>query len=83
LKDGDKIISESEAVIAYIIFKADRSDLYGKDNCQKVEVIKLRGAFNDMYTAYIKAVYNGGDFAQQKPALVENLKKHLTKYILA
>lgn len=79
LQDGDKIISESEAIITYIILKAGRGELLGKDNCQRVEVTKLRGAFGDLYGAYVSTVYGGGDFNAVKPGLLERLKNHLGK----
>jgi len=79
LKDGDKVVSESEAIIAHIIFKANRADLFGKDSEQKVEVIKLRGAFNDMYSAYVRVVYGGGDFELTKPSLINSLSAYLEK----
>lgn len=79
LKDGDRIISESEAILAHIILKANRGDLFGKDNTQKVEVAKLRGAFNDMYSAYVRIMYGGGDFELTKPSLIKSLQGYLEK----
>ena len=72
-------MSESEAIIAHIIFKANRADLFGKDSEQKVEFIKLRGAFNDMYSAYVRVVYGGGDFELTKPSLINSLSAYLEK----
>ena len=79
LTDGDKVVSESEAILYYVIIKANRADLFGKTPDDKVEVIKLRSAFNDLYSSYIRTVYGGGDWNDKKPALVDSLKPHLAK----
>lgn len=80
LKDGEEIVSESEAILLHLIYKGKKKELLGKDEKQKIEVVKVRGAFNDMYTAYVRTMYGGGDFAQHKAGLVETLKGHLAKY---
>lgn len=79
LKDGEEIISESEAILFHLIFKANKKELLGKDEKQKVEVAKIRGAFNDMYSAYVRVMYSGGELEKVKPGLLESLKGSLAK----
>jgi glutathione S-transferase len=79
LKDGEEIISESEAILFHLIFKANKKELLGKDEKQKVEVAKIRGAFNDMYSAYVRVMYGGGELEKVKPGLLESLKGSLAK----
>lgn len=60
LKDGETIVSESEAILVYIILKAGREDLLGRTNEQKVDIAQVRGVFADFHKNYVNVVY--GDY---------------------
>lgn len=65
LKDGDTIIAESEAIIIYAILKANRGELLGRTNQQRVDIAQVRGAFGDLHGSYVKLVY-GDNFEDNK-----------------
>ena len=77
LKDGDKIISESEAILIYVILKAKRDDLLGRTNEQRVDIAQVRGAFADFHKNYINVVY--GDYEYGREGFLATAKAYLTK----
>ena len=72
LKDGETIVTETEAIIVYIILKAGKEDLLGRNNQQKVDVAQVRGVFGDLHSKYIQAVY--GEYEKKKPELIDSAK---------
>jgi len=43
LKDGEEVITESDAIVQYICFKANRGDLVGETNEERVRIARFRG----------------------------------------
>ena len=48
LIDGDKYLTESDAILVYVALKANRDDLLGSTNEDKVHVTQLKGVFQDL-----------------------------------
>lgn len=79
LKDGETIITESEAIIIYAILKANKGELLGRSNQQRVDLATVRGAFGDFHSSYVKLVY-GENFEENKNTFIDNAKTYLAKY---
>ena len=57
MKDGDKLISESEAIIVYICHKAKRLDLLGRNVDEKVLIATAYGVFKDIHPQVTRLCY--------------------------
>ncbi len=57
LIDGDKVITESDAICVHICLKANRLDLLGRTIDEKVTLATVYGIFKDFYSFYLKLVY--------------------------
>ena len=57
LIDGDKVISESDAVCIYLLHKANRADLMGRNAEEQVMLATVMGVVKDMHPRYIKFCY--------------------------
>jgi glutathione S-transferase len=81
LIDGDKIISESNAVLVYIIHKAQRVELLGRNWNEKVIIATADGVVNDLYQDYISLVYeiNVNSFEEAAEEYLEKFKGSLRK----
>lgn len=74
LIDGDKTITESEAIQAHLCIKANRPDLLGK-NEDRVEFVQLRGVIADVNEAIVGPCYetpNLEDFKKSVEAAMES-----------
>jgi len=69
LKDGEKVITESQAVYYYICLKGNRPDMTGKE-ADKVEFLQLQTLIIEVHDKIIGPVYDSKD--------VETLKKKLS-----
>ena len=58
LIDGDKVISESDAVCIYLLHKANRADLMGRNAEEQVMLATVMGVVKDMHPRYIKFCYS-------------------------
>jgi len=58
LIDGDKIITESDAINTHICLKSGHKELLGKNDDQIVSLATVKGVLNDARTAVSGAVYN-------------------------
>ena len=58
LMDGDKHITESEAIFVYIALKANREDLLGATNEDRVQVAQLKGVFQDFRREFMAVLTN-------------------------
>jgi len=68
LVDGDKTITESEAIIAHVCLKAGKAELLGKDE-DRVEFIQLRNIIGDAYGLITRNCYINKDEESLKKAL--------------
>lgn len=57
LIDGDKVISESEAICIYICYKANKPELLGRNIDEKVTLATAYGVYKDFHPHYIRLVY--------------------------
>lgn len=57
LIDGDKVISQSDAIIVYLIHKANRLELLGRNGEEQVLAATTMGVFRDFHRKYIELVY--------------------------
>ena len=58
LIDGDKKVTESDAILHYIICKSGQKDLLGKTDEDSINLATVRGVFNDIRSAIIGLCYN-------------------------
>ena len=58
LIDGDKQISESQAILVYLSLKANREDLLGTTNEDKVHIAQINGVFEDLKKDFLAIVIN-------------------------
>jgi len=58
LIDGDKVISESEAILVYLALKANRSDLVGSKSAEdQVKLFTVMGVYKDLYRGFVGFMY--------------------------
>ena len=58
LIDGDKVITESEAISLHLILKANRTDLLGTTSEERVQIAQLRGVLLDARRDFYSVVAN-------------------------
>jgi len=56
--DGSEKVTESEAVILYIIHKSGKLDLLGKTVKDQITVATLKGVAQDVFTDVVKLMFN-------------------------
>jgi len=61
LWDGDKLISESDAICIYLCHKAKRADLLGRNADEQVALFTAHGVYKDFHPKYIQMVYGKYD----------------------
>jgi glutathione S-transferase len=61
LIDGEKIITESDAIAIYICFKGNKPELLGRDVDEQVQLATVHGVYKDFHPNYIKLVYSTYD----------------------
>ena len=83
LIDGDKIISESDAICIYICHKSKKVELLGRNPDEWVLSATVHGVFKDFHRAYIKLVYgkyeNDDAFKDALKQSVNDFEPHLKK----
>jgi len=57
LIDGDQVITESDAIVVHLCYKANKTELLGRDVKEQVALATAHGVFKDLYPNYIKLVY--------------------------
>jgi len=84
--DGDKKLTESDAIQHYICIKSGHKELLGKTDDDIVKLALVRGVLNDARTAVMRAVYNK-DYATMIDGILKDsvfpkldgLNKHVGK----
>jgi len=56
--DGDTKITETNALIVHTVLKADRPDLLGTRNIQKVKKAMLEGIWEDLWKDFTGLIFN-------------------------
>ncbi len=84
LKDGDKYITETEAIYQYICRKNDRRDLLGKTEDDQIEVCTMRWVLHDLVYFIGETAYDK-DFEKIKDTQLEKRAapklQQLSKYL--
>lgn len=57
LIDGEKVVSESDAILIYLCHKAHRLDLLGRSADEQVQLATAHGVYKDFHPRYIQLVY--------------------------
>ena len=57
LIDGDKVITESNAICVYLVHKGNRADLTGRNAEEKVMFETVMGVLKDFHTRYVRFSY--------------------------
>ena len=82
LLDGDKVISESDAVVFYILHKSGKLELFGRNADEQVAAATAYGVMRDIHSNYVSLVYGRyGDkpFEEAKPEFIEKFRPGLQK----
>lgn len=77
LIDGDKVISESDAICVYICHKADKKELLGRTADEQVNLATVLGIYKDFHPHYIRLVYGAYGEIPFEAALKENIENFL------
>ena len=83
LVDGEKVITESDAILSYIVFKAQRNDLYGATAEERVHLAQLRGVLQDIKRFYFETFANKTltdlpkEFNEKVLPKLTNFSKHM------
>lgn len=57
--DGEKIVTESEAIMIYLVHKGGRKELLGRNVDEQVWLATAYGVYKDFHALYIKLCYGG------------------------
>ena len=83
LIDGDKVISESDAICIYICHRSKKVELLGRNPEEWVLTATVHGVFKDLHSAYIKLVYgtyaDGNAFQAATKDVLPSFETHLKK----
>ena len=63
IQDGDFFLSESSAIPVYLIKKAGKTELLGKDLKDIVRLRMIQGVLDDVKSGFLKVVFGGDDKA--------------------
>jgi glutathione S-transferase len=80
LRDGDKIISESDAINVYVCFKANKPELTGRNVDEKVALATAWGVYKDTHIQFVGLCY-GHHGHPTFEAAVENFPNQIRPYL--
>ena len=75
LIDGDFKITESAAIAQYLIHKAGRSDLLGKDLREQAKARELEGVISDIKQQVFKSIYLNSEDSKIKESFALSLRE--------
>ena len=58
LIDGEKVVTESEAIGVYLAFKANKADLLGSTSDERLHLAQVRGVFGDVRKSFYELAFN-------------------------
>jgi len=70
LKDGEKVVTETETIFLYLCKKAGRKDLFGKTEDDEFDISTTRWVINDLNTYIGELVYDP-DFEKKRDEILE------------
>jgi len=57
LIDGDRVVSESDAILVYLCHRGNREDLLGRNLDERVNLATALGVLKDFHPNYVRLVY--------------------------
>ena len=78
IKDGDCIVTETYAIGTYLISKANKPDMLGKDSKEQIQHQQVFGVVSDLYDVLAKVITSDdykGVFGQEKGKLEHKLER--------
>ena len=81
--DGDKVITESDAVILYAIQKGGKKELLGRNIDERVTIATCMGILKDFHPLYVKLSYGSHGketYEEAHKEYVEKFKPYLQKF---
>jgi glutathione S-transferase len=57
LVDGDKVISESEAILVYLCHREKRTDLLGENIDEQTQIATVMGVYKDLMRSFASFAY--------------------------
>ena len=83
LIDGDKLISESDAICIYICLKGKKPELLGRNADEQVHMATIHGVYKDFHPNFVRLVYgkyeNDDAFKNAVSEAVKNWEVYLKK----
>ena len=82
LIDGDKLISESDAVCVYLVHRAGKAELLGRNADEQVRLATVAGVVKDLHPKYVELVYGRygeKDFEDAKKEYLEKFQPYMVK----
>lgn len=82
LVDGEKVITESDAIMIYIVHRSGKLDLLGRNSQEQVDLATAMGVVRDLHSKYIALAYGRyGEktWEEAKAEHLEMFKPYLTK----
>ena len=58
IQDGDKVITETEACVLYLVQKSKRLELLGSNADEVVHITQVKGVLTDLMNGFFKVVFN-------------------------
>lgn len=83
LQDGEKVVSESDAICIYVCFRAGKPELAGRDPEEKVALATAWGVFKDIHIQFVGLCYGMHGLPSFEDALAQyplRFRPYLTKF---
>eukprot|EP01017_Pseudomicrothorax_dubius_P012029 TRINITY_DN146_c0_g1_i10.p1 TRINITY_DN146_c0_g1~~TRINITY_DN146_c0_g1_i10.p1 ORF type:complete len:220 (+),score=68.08 TRINITY_DN146_c0_g1_i10:147-806(+) len=79
LKVGDKTLTESEAIAYFLVFHANRTDLFGANNDERVQATAVRGVVSDVTRDFVAFIMDASKHAEQDKYFEEKIHPRLAR----